>query len=89
MSSLQVEPGSGTWVEAYSKVPSYNYVDLSGSWNYSKMLRLNMSVNNAFNKQPPLVGNTIATTSTNGGNTFPSTYDAIGRFITIGANLKF
>jgi hypothetical protein len=35
------------------------------------------------------VGNTIGTTSTNSGNTFPQNYDAIGRFVTVGATFSF
>ena len=57
--------------------------------SYDLSLRLNMSVNNAFDKKPPEVGNTIGTTTTNSGNTFPQNYDAIGRYWSVGANLKF
>jgi hypothetical protein len=48
-----------------------------------------VSINNAANKKPPIVGGTIGTTTMDSGNTFPQSYDAIGRFITFGANLKF
>jgi outer membrane receptor protein involved in Fe transport len=88
-SAVDVEPGSGTYLPQFSHIKAYNYVDLSGVWNYSKNLRLNVSVNNAANKKPPIVGANVSTTSMDSGNTFPNAYDAIGRYITFGASLKF
>jgi outer membrane receptor protein involved in Fe transport len=73
----------------FAHIPAYNYVDLSGVYNYSKNLRLNVSINNAANKKPPVVGANVSTTSVDSGNTFPQSYDAIGRYITFGASLKF
>ena len=64
-------------------------MDLSGVWNFSKNLRFNVSVTNAANKKPPIVGANVSTTAMDSGNTFPSAYDAIGRYVTFGANLKF
>ena len=55
----------------------------------TKNFKLKLSVTNLFDKQPPEVGSTIGTTSTNSGNTFPAWYDPIGRYYTLGATLKF
>jgi outer membrane receptor protein involved in Fe transport len=88
-SAVDVEPGSGNFLPKFSHIPAYNYVDLSGVWNYSKNLRLNLSINNAANKKPPIVGAGVSSTSMDSGNTFPQAYDAIGRYITVGASLKF
>lgn len=61
--------------------------------NYSKHVRINKSMVNAFDKKPPIVGSTIGSTigstGTNSGNTFPQYDDAIGRYLTLGASLKF
>jgi outer membrane receptor protein involved in Fe transport len=89
VSAIQVEPNSGTYFEPYTKVPAYNYVDLSAAWKVTKNLRLSLAVNNAFDKKPPKVGNTIATTSTNGGETLPSSYDTVGRYWSFGATVSF
>ena len=89
VSAVDVEPLAGTFLPAYSHIPAYNYIDLSGVYNYSKNLRFNVSINNAGNKKPPIVGGTIGTTTMDSGNTFPQSYDAIGRFITFGVNAKF
>jgi outer membrane receptor protein involved in Fe transport len=46
-------------------------------------------VANLFDKKPPVVGNTIGTTSGNSGNTFPQVYDVVGRSYSLGATMKF
>ncbi|HEY5800182.1 MAG TPA: TonB-dependent receptor [Burkholderiaceae bacterium] len=84
-----VEPGSGTFLPQYSSIDAYNYVDLSAVWNFSKNVKLTLSVINAADKQPPVVGNTIGSTTANSGNTFPQTYDTVGRYFNFGASFKF
>lgn len=89
VSAVDVEPGSGTWFAPYRSIKAYNYVDLAASWRATKNVRLNLSVTNLFDKAPPEVGNTIGTTTTNSGNTFPQNYDVVGRYFTIGATVTF
>jgi len=89
VSAVIEEPGGTNFLPAFAKIDAFNYVDLSAVWNVSKNLRLNVSVNNLSNKKPPIVGGTIGTTGTDSGNTFPQNYDAVGRYITFGASLKF
>jgi outer membrane receptor protein involved in Fe transport len=89
VSGVIEEPGGTDFLPAFAKIDAFNYVDLSAIWNVSKNLRVNVSVNNAANKKPPIVGGTIGTTGTDSGNTFPQSYDAVGRYITFGASLKF
>lgn len=83
------EPGAPNFLAAYSTIKAYDYVDLSATWEATKYLRVGLAVNNAFDKQPPQVGNTIGTTGANAGNTFPQTYDVIGRAYSLSVNLKF
>lgn len=92
VSAVDIEPAAlrtTAFLPKFSHIDAYNYLDLSVVYNYSKNLRLNLSVTNAANKKPPIVGGTIATTAMDSGNTFPQSYDAIGRYITVGASLKF
>jgi iron complex outermembrane receptor protein len=89
LSGVIEEPGGTDFLPAFAKIDAYHYVDMSAGWDVSKLLRLNVSVNNIANKRPPIVGGTIGTTFTNSGNTFPQNYDAVGRTITFGATLKF
>ncbi len=79
----------GTYLPAYSSIKNFDYVDLSFAWDVTKNLRLSLAINNVTDLKPPVVGNTIATTSTNSGNTFPQWYDVVGRAYSLGARLKF
>jgi outer membrane receptor protein involved in Fe transport len=50
---------------------------------------MTVTVQNLFDKDPPTVGGTVGNTAFNGGNTYPSTYDALGRRFAVGARVKF
>ena len=83
------EPGGTVYPADVSTIKAYSYIDATVDWNVTKNFKLKLSVTNLFDKQPPLVGSTIGTTSTNSGNTFPAWYDPVGRYYTVGATLKF
>jgi iron complex outermembrane recepter protein len=85
----KVDVEGGTFLPAYSTIKAYDYFDLNFAWEPLKNLRLTLAINNATDKKPPVVGNTIATTATNSGNTFPQWYDVVGRSYSVGARLKF
>jgi outer membrane receptor protein involved in Fe transport len=89
VSSVIEEPGGTVFLPAFASIPSYHYVDLNASWNVTKNVRLVASVTNAANKKPPIVGGSIGGTGPNSGNTFPQSYDAVGRYVTLGASVKF
>jgi iron complex outermembrane recepter protein len=74
---------------AFQKIDSYDYFDLYASWQAMDQVRLNVGITNVFDEKPPVVGNEAADTSSNSGNTFPSTYDVLGRAFTVGVNVKF
>lgn len=46
-------------------------------------------IDNVFEEEPPIVDGEIATTSSNGGNTFPRVHDSLGRVFTIRLKVKF
>jgi outer membrane receptor protein involved in Fe transport len=81
--------GNKTFLPAYSKIDAYSYLDLNASWNFNKSVKLSLSITNATNKKPPFVGNTVSSTGVNAGNTFPTYYDVVGRYYTMGATFKF
>jgi outer membrane receptor protein involved in Fe transport len=69
-----------------SHIPAYNYVDLTGSFNVYKNVRLQLGVNNIADKAPPILGGADCSTSSPSGancngNTFPGVYDALGRYV--------
>lgn len=83
------EPGGTAFPAAVSTIKAFSYIDAAVDWNVTKNFKLKLSVTNLLDKQPPEVGSTIGTTSTNSGNTFPAWYDVTGRYYTLGATLKF
>jgi outer membrane receptor protein involved in Fe transport len=89
VSGVIEEPGGTVFLPEFSSIPAYHYVDLNAGWNVNKSVRLSLSVNNAANKKPPIVGGSIGGTGPNSGNTFPQSYDAVGRYVTFGASVKF
>lgn len=78
-----------TIVGAYRQIPAYNYLDFSLGAQVNKTLRINLLVENLLDDNAPDVGNTIGTTAFNSGNTFPSTYDPLGRRFLISAQVRF
>ncbi len=74
---------------AYRSIPRYDYFDLSLRQSVGEHLDFTLTVDNLFDKKPPLVGSGVGGTSFNNGNTFPTVYDVIGRYFTVGARLKF
>jgi len=70
-------------------IPAYDYFDLSGTWSVSDGVELRAGMSNIFNKRPPLIDNNSAPASDVNGNTFPNTYDALGRIIFVGGTVKF
>jgi iron complex outermembrane recepter protein len=102
INSVTFEPGNGTRFSGtltggdlngqqanFNRIPAYNYIDLALRFGITKNVDLTLGVENLFDKNPPVVGNTIGSTTYNSGNTYPSTYDALGRKYAAGVKLKF
>jgi outer membrane receptor protein involved in Fe transport len=62
------------------------YLDLSGSYALTEKASIRGGINNIMDKDPPLSPN-VGTTGN--GNTYPQTYDALGRFLFLGVTYKF
>ena len=63
----------------FNRIKAYDYFDMTARFNLTDNLTLSFMVQNMFDKQPPLVGSDAGGTAWNSGNTFPSTYDTLGR----------
>lgn len=84
--------GFGTAAPSDFVVPvikSYDYFDLSGIVRIADHLALRAGVSNLFDKKPPIVGNDYGGTTENSGNTYPATYDTLGRSFFVGAKVTF
>jgi iron complex outermembrane recepter protein len=64
-----------------ARIPSFSYIDLTGSIRLAEKVSLRLGVNNILDKQAPAVGASNQPSTTANGNTFPQVYDALGRYI--------
>ncbi|MPT49146.1 MAG: TonB-dependent receptor [Sphingobium sp.] len=76
-------------LERYRNIKSMDYFDLTARFTPTENISVTASVMNLFDKKPPIVGSTIGNTSFNNGNTYPSTYDALGRRFAVTVGLNF
>ena len=74
---------------AFRKIDSYDYFDLYASYTLLDKVRLSLGIVDVFEKDPPVVGNEAADTTSNSGNTFPSSYNVLGRMYSLGVNMSF
>ena len=73
----------------FRHIRAYHYFDLATRFSPTEQLDFTITVTNLFDAKPPIVGGTVGSTSYNGGNTYPSTYDPLGRRFAVSAHLKF
>jgi Outer membrane receptor proteins, mostly Fe transport len=74
-----------------------SYIDLATTFTFGNHLNFRLGVNNVFDKNPPLVtggsgslsGSNLCPAGPCNGNTYPGTYDALGRFVYAGATVNF
>jgi outer membrane receptor protein involved in Fe transport len=74
---------------AVPTIKSFDYFDLAANFDIDKRFSFRFGVENMFDKQPPIVGNDYGGTAQNSGNTFPATYDTLGRKFFAGATVSF
>jgi outer membrane receptor protein involved in Fe transport len=66
------------------RLGGYNLFDLAFSVNAGDHLTLNFGVNNLLDKQPPIIGS-----NQEQANTYPGTFDVLGRDFFVSANIRF
>ena len=91
---------AGTPLPLTSHISAYNYLDLEASFAVTKQVTLMLGVNNLADKDPPIIptngggfGNDCPTITPNqsscNGNTWPGTYDAMGRYLFAHVTVQF
>ena len=76
-------------VEIDDAIEATNYFDVAAFWDVFDNVTLRTGVNNVFDNDPPIV-TTFGTTGANiEANTIAGVFDAGGRFIFFGANVRF
>ncbi len=80
-------PGFSCISTTDAHLSSRSYIDLSGSMKVADHVTVRLGINNILDKDPPIVGaNNIASGN---GNTFPSQYDALGRYVFGSVTVQF
>lgn len=72
-----------------ARISSYSYFDVSAAWDVRPGLELRCGVNNVFAIEPPVLSQSVLPLPLTNGNTFPGTYDSIGRTLFMAATAKF
>ncbi len=63
-----------------------DYFDLAANWAITEKAQLTLGLNNVLDDNPSISG---AVGTTGNGNTFPQTYDALGRYVFLRATVDF
>ena len=63
-----------------------SYFDLAANWAVTEKASVLLGINNVLDKDPPI---TSAVGTTGNGNTYPQTYDALGRWIFMRGQIGF
>jgi outer membrane receptor protein involved in Fe transport len=76
-----------------SHVKAQDYFDLALTYSLFDMVNLRAGVNNVFDKSPPIIPTSDVTGScpsaSCAGNTYPQTWDFLGRYLYAGATIDF
>ncbi len=67
-------------------IPAENYFDLSANWAVTEKANIVLGINNVLDDNPSISGS-VGTTGN--GNTYPQTYDALGRYVFLRATVGF
>lgn len=78
----------GDYVEINRKIKAYSYLDLAATWKVREQLALRAGMNNAFDKDPPVIAAGLLSSFGN-GNTYPGVYDPMGRTLFVGLSMDF
>ena len=74
-----------TDVLAKNGISSQSYIDLTAAFDINDHVSLLTGVNNVFDKEPPMVGSTLATNA----NTVSGYYDTLGRYLHASVTVRF
>lgn len=92
LSATEFEPvtlASTEVLQAFQDIGAEHYFDGTVVADITEWAQFSFTVNNILDNDPPIVGGDVGTTAFNTGNTFPSTYDSLGRSYVAGLRLKF
>jgi outer membrane receptor protein involved in Fe transport len=68
------------------ELPAQDYFDIAANWAITEKAGVTVGINNVLDDNPPISA-TVGTTGN--GNTYPQTYDAMGRYVFMRATFDF
>jgi outer membrane receptor protein involved in Fe transport len=68
------------------ELPAENYFDIAANWAVTEKASVALGINNVLDDNPTISG---AVGTTGNGNTYPQTYDALGRYVFLRATVDF
>lgn len=83
------DPSDASVLDDYKSIDATSYIDLAYRFEFMETAALTVGVQNLFDKKPPIVSSYIGATAYNSGNTYPVTYDALGRRYTATVSVSF
>jgi len=87
-----INGGPGFYDNADAKLGDYNYFDLALTYRFRDRYTFRAGINNLFDKDPPIVDSEaygISSPPYGNGNTYPGTYDSLGRQFFFGVKADF
>lgn len=85
--AVDLEDGATSAVASDRRLPAISYFDLAASYPVTKQISVMAGINNLFDKDPPITSKYGV--GQGNGNTFPSTYDALGRKLFMNLTARF
>ncbi len=92
ISGVDLEPiggASGAAIPEYQSIDNASYFDLAIRSNISENFDVVLSVENLLDRDPPQLSSFVGSSSYNSGNTYPTTYDTLGRRYAVTGRLRF
>lgn len=86
---VNVQGGSAVPLNSNARLGSRNYFDLAATYRPMTGVSFRAGVNNIFDTDPPVIGSQVCPAGPCNGNTYPQTYDALGRYVFIGVSADF
>jgi hypothetical protein len=82
---------AGAAPELSRRIKSQNYLDLAATYTLWDRFNLRAGVNNVLDNDPPLITSSAGSCPTGpcNGNSYPGTWDTLGRFLYLGATVDF
>ena len=73
----------------FNETGDYDLFDLTARYQLTENITVRAIVSNVFDEDPPLTGAFIGATGYNSGNTYPSTFDTLGRRYNLSVTARF